>query len=63
MSDATELGRGEPEKTDRQQAEIARGTPPGRVPSTKPETDVEPDQRPVRDAPDVGAPGDDALTG
>lgn len=62
MSETTEPGRAEPGKTDRQQAEIAGGTPPGRVPSTNPETDAEPDQRPVRDTPDVGAPGGDGLT-
>lgn len=57
MSDTTEPGRTEPGKTDGQQAEIGRGTPPGRVPSTKPEPGVQPDQRPVRETPDAGAPG------
>lgn len=41
-------------KTDPAQAEIGRGTPPARTPESRPETDMQPDQAPVRDTPDVG---------
>jgi hypothetical protein len=47
----------EPDKPDPQQSEIARGTPPARTPETLPETDVQPDQAPVRDTPDVTRTG------
>jgi hypothetical protein len=43
----------EPDKPDPQQSEIARGTPPARTPEALPETDLQPDQAPVRDTPDV----------
>jgi hypothetical protein len=43
----------EPDKPDPQQSEIARGTPPARTPEALPETDIQPDQAPVRDTPDV----------
>lgn len=41
-----------PQKPDPQQSEIGRGTPPARTPEALPETDVQPDQQPVRDIPD-----------
>lgn len=47
----------EPDKPDPQQSEIACGTPPARTPEALPETDVQPDQAPVRDTPDVARPG------
>lgn len=40
-------------KTDPAQAEIGRGTPPARTPESRPETDRQPGQAPVRDTPDV----------
>jgi hypothetical protein len=42
-----------PGKPQPSQPDIARGTPPARTPETLPETDLEPDQAPVRDTPDV----------
>jgi hypothetical protein len=47
----------EPGKPDPQQSEIGRGTPPARTPETLPETDLQPDQAPVRDTPDVTRTG------
>ncbi|TCG01973.1 hypothetical protein BZM26_05020 [Paraburkholderia strydomiana] len=46
-----------PQKPDPQQSETGRGTPPARTPEALPETDVQPDQQPVRDIPGVGVPG------
>ncbi|WMY10852.1 hypothetical protein [Paraburkholderia phenoliruptrix] len=46
-----------PQKPDPQQSEVSRGTPPARTPESLPETDLQPDQQPVRDIPGVGAPG------
>jgi len=40
-----------------EQSEIARGTPPPRVPGGPTDTDLEPEQQPVRDTPDVTGPG------
>jgi len=42
-----------PGKAQPSQSDIARGTPPARTPETLPETDLEPDQAPVRDTADV----------
>ncbi|HEY2024410.1 hypothetical protein [Paraburkholderia sp.] len=47
----------EPAKPDVQQAEIGSGTPPSRIPEAQPDVDVQPDQQPVRDTPDVRGPG------
>ncbi|APA89879.1 hypothetical protein BJG93_31000 (plasmid) [Paraburkholderia sprentiae WSM5005] len=46
-----------PDKPDSQQTEIGSGTPPPRVPEAMPDTDRQPEQQPVRDTPDVRAPG------
>ncbi|GLU32571.1 hypothetical protein WKR88_17965 [Trinickia caryophylli] len=50
-------------KTNPAQSEIGRGTPPARTPEALPDTDIEPDQAPVRDTPEVGAPGADSAGG
>jgi hypothetical protein len=47
-------------KPDTQQEELASGTPPARIPTTPPDTDVQPDQQPVRDTPDLESPGGEA---
>ena len=39
-----------------QQSDIARGTPPARTPEALPDTDLQPDQTPVRDTPDIRQP-------
>ncbi|WP_162878264.1 hypothetical protein [Trinickia diaoshuihuensis] len=52
MSESTPSGKDQPSQPD-----IARGTPPARTPETLPETDLEPDQAPVRDTPDVRSSG------
>ncbi|SAK45443.1 hypothetical protein AWB75_00782 [Caballeronia catudaia] len=50
-----------PPQADPQQEELARGTPPARTPETLPEnTDFQPDQNPLRDTPDLEAPGGEA---
>jgi hypothetical protein len=49
-----------PSTPDPQQDELARGTPPAQIPETAPETDIEPDQQPVRDTPDLESPGGEA---
>lgn len=41
-------------KTDPAQAEIRRDTSPALTPERLPATDLQPDQAPVRDTPDVG---------
>jgi hypothetical protein len=46
----------QPDKPDPKQSDIGRGTPPARTPETLPETDLQPEQTPVRDTPDVQAP-------
>ena len=46
-----------PDKPDPAQSEIGRGTPPARTPEDLPDTDVQPEQAPVRDTPDVQQPG------
>lgn len=45
-----------PEKPDPEQSEIGRGTPPARTAEALPDTDLQPDQTPVRDTPDAQAP-------
>jgi hypothetical protein len=45
-----------PHKPDPQQSELSRGTPPASTPESLPETDLEPDQQPVRGTPDAGGP-------
>ncbi len=45
-----------PEKPDPRRSDIGRGTPPARTPEPLPETDLQPDQAPVRDTPGVQAP-------
>jgi hypothetical protein len=47
-------------KPDTQQEELASGTAPARTPTTPPDTDVQPDQQPVRDTPDLESPGGEA---
>ncbi|MFM0048390.1 hypothetical protein [Caballeronia grimmiae] len=49
----------DPQTPDPSQAEIARGTPPARTPETLPDTDLQPDQQPVRGTPDLSKPGAD----
>ncbi len=44
-------------KPDPAPSEIGRGTPPARTPETLPETDLQPDQAPVRDAHEVEPAG------
>jgi len=43
-------------------SEIARGTPPARTPETLPDTDLQPDQAPVRDTPEVEPTGNQPHT-
>ena len=51
----------DPQKPDPSQSEIARGTPPARTPETLPDnTDLQPDQQPVRGTPDMSRPGTDS---
>lgn len=50
----------QPPRPDPQQEELARGTPPARTPETSPDTDLQPDQQPVRGTPDLEAPGGEA---
>ena len=45
-----------PDKPDPAQSEIGRGTPPTRTPEDLPDTDLQPEQAPVRDTPDVQQP-------
>jgi len=45
-----------PEKREPQQSEIGRGTPPARTPEPQSDTDVQPDQNPVRNTPDTSGP-------
>jgi hypothetical protein len=45
-----------PDKPDPAQSEIGRGTPPTRTPEDLPDTDLQPEQAPVRDTPDVQRP-------
>jgi hypothetical protein len=46
-----------PEKREPQQSEIGRGPPPARTPEPQSDTDVQPDQNPVRTTPDTSGPG------
>ena len=57
MQHNPEPAKREPAKPDVQQAEIGSGTPPPRIPGTQPDVDFQPEQRPVRDTPDVERPG------
>lgn len=51
----------DPQKPDPSQSEIARGTPPARTPETLPDnTDLQPDQQPVRGTPDMSRPATDS---
>jgi hypothetical protein len=55
MSDPTQ-----PQSPTPEQTEIASGTPPARTPETLPDnTDLQPDQNPVRGTPDISKPGAD----
>jgi hypothetical protein len=44
------------------QSEIGRGTPPARTPEDLPETDLQPEQAPVRDTPEAQPPGSQPRT-
>lgn len=48
-----------PQQSDPAQSDIARGTPPAHTPGTSPESDVQPDQQPVRGTPDMSEPSAD----
>lgn len=45
-----------PGNADPAQSEIGRGTPPARTPEQLPDTDLQPEQAPIRDTPDVRQP-------